>query len=453
MTTNTTMEVTQNQANQLPHELRFSATRSKSRELSRRGFLRRSALGAATLAFPWIGRYVLAAKGRLGPNDRIQVGFIGLGGRAKWILTKEALPGAEVVAVADCFLPRCDEAAKTVPGGEKWRKFQYYRQMLEKEKLDAVFIETTTHARVLACIHALQAGCDVYGEKPLTLTIAEGGVLVKAVRKYRRILQTGSQQRSMPINMHASKLVREGKIGKVHTVITCNFLGGKVWKSKPVEPIPEGLDWDHWCNQTELRPYHSELQFGWSNFVDYDGGGQSWGVSGWGTHSLDQVQCALGTDHTGPVEIWPEETGPTCKITMRYPNGTLLKLEGKNRGMEDLGAIFLGDKGKIEILRGDYTAEPKELRDGAPPVTPQGDRESIPHIQNFFDCLRSRRRPNADVEIGHRANILCHLVNICRSVQRKLRWDPKAEQFIGDAEANKLLSRPRRKGYELPPIG
>jgi hypothetical protein len=118
--------------------------------------------------------------------------------------------------------------------------------------------------------------------------------------------------------------------------------------------------------------------------------------------------------------------------------------------MEDLGAIFLGDKGKIEILRGDYTAEPKELRDGAPPVTPQGDRESIPHIQNFFDCMRSRQRPNADVEAGHRATVVCHLVNICRAVQRKLNWDPKAEKFIGDAEANKLLSRPRRKGYELP---
>ena len=339
-----------------------------------------------------------------------------------------------------------------MPDGDRWKKYQYYREMLEKEKLDAVFVETTTHARVLACIHAMQAGFNVYAEKPQSLTIAEGRVLAKAVRKYNRVLQTGSQQRSMPINMHASKLVREGAIGKVHTVITCNFKGGKTWTNKPEEPIPSGLDWDQWCNQTALRPYHSELQNAWSDFVDYDGGGQVWGVSGWGTHSLDQVQCALGTDDTGPVEIWPEETGPACKITMRYDNGTLLKLEGKNRGMEDLGAIFIGDKGKIEILRGDYTADPKELRENAPPVTPQGDRESIPHIQNFFDCIRTRKTPNAGVEIGHRATTLCHLVNICRTVQRKLRWDPKAEKFIGDEEANQLLSRPRRKGYELPKI-
>ncbi len=420
-------------------------------KMRRREFLRRSTITAAALTTPfWMGR---SLAGQPGPNDRIQVGFIGVGGRARWILTKESLPGAELVSVADCFLPRCDQAAKQIPGGDKWRKYQSYQKMLEKEKLDAVFVETTCHARVLACIHALQAGCDVYGEKPLTLTVAEGQTLIKAVRKYNRVLQTGSQQRSMPINMHASKLVREGAIGKVNTVIVCNFTGPRVWKPKPEEPIPDGLDWDAWCNQTELRPYHSELQNAWSEFVDYDGGGQGWGVTGWGTHSLDQVQCALGTDGTGPVEIWPEEPGPKCKVTMRYANGTLVKLEGKNRDHADLGAIFVGDKGRIEILRGDYTADPKELRNGAPPVTPEGDMESVPHIRNFFDCMRSRKEPNARVETGHRATNLCHLINICRSVQRKLQWDPNAETFGSDSEANKLLSRPRRKGYELPDIG
>ena len=180
----------------------------------------------------------------------------------------------------------------------------------------------------------MQAGCDVYAEKPQSLTIAEGRILAKAVRKYNRVLQTGSQQRSMPINVHASKLVREGAIGKVHTVITCNFKGGKAWTNKPEEPIPSGLDWDQWCNQTALRPYHSELQNAWS----------------------------------------------------------------------------------------------------------------------FFDCIRARKTPHASVEIGHRATTVCHLVNMCRTVQRKLRWDPKAEKFIGDEAANNLLSRPRRKGYELPKI-
>ncbi len=200
--------------------------------MNRRQWLRGSAAAAAasTFAFPTlVSRDALAAPGRPGANDRIRLGYIGLGGRARWILTGEGLPGAEVVAVADCYLPRCHEAAKVVPGGEKWRKYQHYREMLEKEKLDAVFVETTTHARVLACLHVLQAGCDVYAEKPLTLTVAEGRYLAHAVQKYNRVLQTGSQQRSMPINEYASKLVREGAIGKIQTVIPYNFLPGMGW--------------------------------------------------------------------------------------------------------------------------------------------------------------------------------------------------------------------------------
>jgi predicted dehydrogenase len=420
--------------------------------MNKRAFLKHAAVA---VSFPlWIPRSALARSGQVGANDRLQVGFIGVGGRARWIMTKEDLPGAEIVAVADCFLPRCDEAAKIVAGGDRWQKYQDYQQMLEKEKLDAVFVETTTHARVRAMIHAMQAGCHIYGEKPISLTVTEGRYLVKAVKRYDRVFQTGSQQRSMPINRHASRLVRGGAIGRVHTVITCNFKGPKIWKAKEPdpEPIPAGLDWDHWCNQTRLRPYYRELQYGWANWAAYDGGGQVWGVTGWGTHSLDQAQCGLGLDDTGPVEIIPQDTGPECRLTLRYANGVVIKLEGENRGMEDLGAIFVGDQGRIEILRGDYIADPKELRDGAPPVTPQGDRESIPHIANFFDCMRSNKKTHADVETGHRATTLCHLVNIARIVQRRLQWDPETEHFVGDAEADQLLDRPRREGYELPSI-
>src|ERR1051326_4373030 len=232
-----------------------------STPIKRREFLRLSANLTAAVGFPlFLPREVLCAPGHPGPNDRIQLGFIGLGGRARWILKDEALPGAEVVAVADCFLRRCSEAAQQIPGGERWKKYQHYRDLLEKEKLDAVFVETTTHARVLICIHALQAGCDVYAEKPQSLTVVEGRALVQAVKKYNRVLQTGSQQRSMPINRYASQLVREGAIGKIHTVITCNFAGGRVWKPKDTpDEKPAELDWDQWCNQTELRPYYQEL--------------------------------------------------------------------------------------------------------------------------------------------------------------------------------------------------
>ena len=419
--------------------------------MKRRNFL--SAASSAMAAPLVVPSHVLGLGGRPGANSRIQVGFIGVGGRARWLQTYFDMPEAQIVAIADCYLARMDEAAAKHPQGGKWRKYHDYRKMFEKEKLDCVFVETTTHARVLINIHALQAGLDVYSEKPLTLTIAEGRALVKAVRKYNRILQTGTQQRSMPINIHASRLVREGAIGKIKEVIACNYEPGIAWTSKPAQPMPEGLNWDQWCNQTELRPYHNDLRTKWALYWDYDGGGQSWGVSGWGTHGLDQVQAALGTDETGPVEMWPEEPGAQARITMRYASGVLLKLwQPKINDHSQLGAIFVGEKGRIQILRGNYLADPVELRRDAPDPTPEGPGEDLAHLKNFFECMRTRKKPNADVEIGHRSNSVCHLVNICRQLGRRLQWDPQAERFTGDEEANKLRSRPRRKGYELPVI-
>ncbi len=422
--------------------------------MKRRDFLRKA---AATAAAGFSTRYLAssraqAATGRLGANDRIRVAFIGTGGRARQLMTTEKLSDhADIVAVCDCWLPRMEEAARAVPGSEKWKRYQDYREMFDKEKLDAVFVETTTHARALICIHAMQAGLDVYGEKPLTLTIAEGRAIVKAAQKYKRVFLTGTQQRSMPANIHASRLVREGAIGRVHTVIAFNFLGPAKWQPKPAEPMPDGMDWDKWCNQTELRPYHTQIHRHWALWRDYDGGGQSWGVTGWGTHALDQVQCALGTDDTGPVEIWPEEPGPKCRVTMRYANGTLLKCHGKQRGLEDLGAIFIGDKGRIEILRGSYTSDRPELLKDCPTTMPANvPGECVEHLKNFFDCMRTRKRTVADAEVGHRSTTVCHLMNICRELQRKIKWDPRAERFVDDDEANALLSRPRRKGYELP---
>ncbi len=416
---------------------------------------------ASALSLPaFVPSSVFASADQPGANDRIRVGMAGLGGRARWILTKEDLPGAQILAVADCFQPRCDQAASEVAKKrpdlkpETWKKYSGIRKMLDKEKLDAVFVETTCHARVWCVMHAMAAGCDVYAEKPLTLTIEEGRVLADAAGRLKRIVQVGTQQRSMPINAHSSKLVREGAIGKVKEVVVYNFEGPAQWKPKTAQPIPAGLNWDLWCNQTQLRPYHPEIHLGWANYEAYDGGGQSWGVSGWGTHSLDQVQCALGTDDTGPVEIQLEEKDKKGwpRVTMRYANGTLLKLVGHRHTMEDLGAIFRGEKGNIEILRGHARANPKELLQDAPPDTPGGPKESIPHIQNFFDCVRSRKKPAADAETGHRATTVCHLVNICRKLGRNLKWDPKAEKFVGDPEADKLIARPRRKVYELPKV-
>ena len=239
-----------------------------------------------------------------------------------WLLQHEDFGQAQIVAAADISPWSLAEALRLQPKGQTWRPYNDYRRMFDQEKLDGVFVETTTHARALVCLHVMQAGIDVYAEKPITLTVEEGQVLTRAARKLGRVLQAGTQQRSMPINIYASKLVSEGKIGKIEKVIVCNFIGPEKWTPQPEQPEPAGLDWDMWCNQTELRPYHPKLHREWATWWDYDGGGQSWGVSGWGTHSLDQVQAALGTSLTGPVEIRLESNGPEGKVTLVYASGT-----------------------------------------------------------------------------------------------------------------------------------
>ena len=402
-----------------------------------------------TVAFPFI-----AAPTVRGANDRVEIGFIGVGNRARWLLRREDFGTARVVAMADVNPASLAETSRYQPEGQLWRPYHDYRRMFENEKLDGVFVETTTHARALICIHAMQAGLDVYAEKPISLTVHEGQVLTKAARHYRRIFQAGTQQRSIPINMYASRLVAGGRIGRIRKVIVCNFLAPERWTPKPEQPKPAGLDWDQWCNQTELKPYHSALHRGWHNYWDYDGGGQSWGVTGWGTHSLDQVQDALGTSLTGPVEV---RLGAEEKVTLVYASGAEVSLEQpKIDDHQQLGAIFQGTDGELQILRGSFKTNRPELHQGAPDPTKEGPGESTPHVRNFVECIRSRQLPNADVEIGHRSTVVCHLVNICREVGRSsLAWDPKVERFHGPGadEANAKLSRPRRQGYELPFIG
>ncbi len=424
--------------------------------MKRRDFLKKTAAAATTgISFPYfVPRHVMAAPGKRGANDRFKVGFIGVGGRANQLINDQNLfDYADIVAVADIWPLRIEQQAARTRDSDKWHRYHDHREFLEKEKLDAVFIPTPTHARALLAIHTMQAGFDVYAEKPVCLTIAEGRALVKAARRYNRIFQVGTQQRSMPSNVYASKLVREGAIGKIKEVLACNFLPPERWKPMPGQPIPDGLNWDVWCGQTELRPYRPELHTGWARWWDYDGGGMSWGVTGWGTHALDQVQCALGTDDTGPVEIWPEEPGQTGKVTMKYENGTLLKMNGPKTDLGDLGATFVGEKGTIQIKRGSFESTIPELLQKQPTTLPANvPKECIWHFDNFFECLRTRKLPNADIEIAHRSTTVCYLMNICRDLGRKLHWDPKAEQFVDDAEANKMLSRERRKGYELPKI-
>jgi predicted dehydrogenase len=317
------------------------------------------------------------------------------------------------------------------------------------------------------CIHAAQAGKDIYAEKPMTLTILEGRRMVEAVRKYNRVFQTGSQQRSMKTNIIGCAMVRAGRAGKIKKVVAKNY--PSPWPNHlPGQPVPEGLDWDTWCGPVEPVPFNKDLYAprtkpGWISFREFSGGE----MTGWGAHGFDMIQWALGTDDTGPVRIWTEGEPmkePILKephgrgagesqtnhptVFMEYANGAVMEL-GKG---PDGGGLFYGDKGMIGIDRGKLWSDPKDLT--AEPLKEDelptyGDGEND-HFRNFFDCVKTRKRPIADVEIGHRSSTICHLGNIARWVGHELKWDPKAETFIGDDEANKLIDRPRRKGYELP---
>ena len=427
----------------------------QQRWTNRRRFLK---MAATTLAIPsCIPAKALAAPDRPGANERIQVGLIGAGYRSR-DLTKESPADLELVAVADCdrrvidaYLGATREFTHSIVR-EKCSQYQDYREMLAKEKLDAVYVATPTHARILACIHAMQAGLDVYAEKPLTLTIEEGQYLIRAEKKYKTVFQVGTQQRSIAINNYGSDLVRNGAIGKVHTVECPNFPGPQPLPTFPTEAVPAEMDWNLWCNQAELTPYSSQLHPGlgrWARFRPFCG----WLVTGW-VHAFDQIQRALGTDDTGPVEVWPTGPGPNGPISLRYANGTVIRAHlPENKGPK-MGGIFTGEEGKIEINRNRLASNPPELIKDAPPPADKSEYASVSHehIANWVHCMRMRETPTAPATIGHRSTILCHLINICRELDRKLQWDPVKEAFVNDDEANALRSRSRRKGFELPQI-
>jgi predicted dehydrogenase len=382
-----------------------------------------------------------------GANDRVGIGVIGVGNRGKLLIDQLPEQG-QVVAVADCFLQRCHEAAAKRQAA--WRAHQDYRRLLDDKSVDAVIVSTTDHGRVLPCIHACQAGKDVYAEKPLTLYLEEGRVLVRAVRKYRRVFQVGSQQRSMAMNRMACEFVRTGGIGKVKLVQGFGYPGPEPAPALAAEPVPDTLDWDVWLGQTPLRPYNATLHRSWMRWREFSGGE----MTNWGAHGIDQIQSALGMDGTGPVEFWPLDSG----IAFRYASGIEVRLELTDQRLLG-GAVFTGEKGVMEIVRNNFrTDPPRMVTELPPPAEVQKWRDEVAlwqaryHMEDWLNCIRSRKDPVAPVEVGHRSLSIAHLANITRQLNRRLRWDPVQERFESDDEANRLLSRPRRQAYKLPSI-
>jgi predicted dehydrogenase len=416
---------------------------------SRRRFVKQVAAAAAFAGTPtFIPARMLGREDAAAASETVLIGFIGTGGRARQLMDQLPAPG-RIVAIADCYEKRMTDTL--AEKGTDWRTYHDYRQMFDQEQLDAVVVATPDHGRTLPCIRACEAGLDVYAEKPLTVYIREGRQLVDAARHYDRVFQVGTQQRTMEINDYCCNLVRTGGIGDLKLVQAVNYTGPSRYEGLPEQPIPAGDDWDTWCGPTELRPFNEKLQFSWMQWRAYSGGE----MTNWGAHGVDQIQWALGKSHTGPRELWPVTPGANGKVSMRYGDGTLVRFELEGGPMG--GAIFTGSDAKIEINRNKFTTNPPDFAADAPDPAVREKWEgpgwtARPHLANWLDCIKTRERPHADVEIGHRSVSVCHLLNITRELGRKLTWNPEIEQFEDDDEANLLVDRPRRAGYELPSV-
>lgn len=411
--------------------------------------------------------------GEAAPSNKVIMAAIGTGSRGPANMGDLArFADVQFAAVCDVDLVRARQAGKRLGLDDK-SVYQDYRPMLERKDIDAVVISSPDHWHALHSIHAALAGKDVYVEKCMTLTVAEGRAMVKAIRGNKRVLQVGSQQRSSSNFHRACMLIRNGTIGKVTKVIGVNFAGP--WECKlPAQPVPPTLDWDQWLGQAEAKPFNENIRVsrsrpGWLSIKDFCGGE----ICGWGAHDLDQVQWALGMDESGPIEVWVE--GQPYKpwvaeddsragrffgaketiIHMTYPGGVHVELS--ENANPNGGALFIGEKGQIRIDRGRFeVSEPgwKTLPLEGMPVQLYTARN---HYRNFVDGIKERKKCVCDVETGHRSATVCHLGNIARWVSQqtqtvgtKLIWDPVKEEFKGHALANSMLDRPRRKGYELP---
>lgn len=441
--------------------------------LSRRRFLKSGAVAAFTAA-SW--------SRVLGANERIGVGAIGVGliGRIH-LRNFHAQPDARVVAVAETYRPRLDAAAELAGGSAT--KYGDFRRLLEDKTVDAVVVATPDHWHALVTMMACAAGKDVYVEKPLTLFIREGRWMVNVARRYKRVVQVGTQQRSGPHYHEARRLIQNGRLGKLVSV-QCNFF-------RNVTPgfgnPPPDLNYDMWLGPSPLRTYNPNralYHFRW--FWDYSGGQ----MTNLGAHSLDTIHWIAGVK--GPTAITSAggrhflkdncETPDVQDTIIEYPGfHAICQIRECAAGFGKVGMAGIelhGDKGSMVLGRDGYEILPNKkenptnivarIMGGHPVGGPQpvpvaredywtepakdtsGDTKDqcVRHVRNFLDCVKSRKEPNSDLESGHRVTSVCHLANISMKVGRKLRWDVEKEEIIGDAEAGQMLERPYRKPWD-----
>ncbi|MFH1740613.1 MAG: Gfo/Idh/MocA family oxidoreductase [bacterium] len=435
-----------------------------SQEITRRSFLK----AASVAAFPTI--VPSSVLGANAPSKRITMGFIGTGNNGtNWL--KPFLQDERVRVVAVCDVNREGPGYwdNSVRGREPARRmvnesygdegcagYEDYHEVIARDDIDGIYIGTPDHWHAIIAIEAAKAGKDIYGQKPLSLTIADGRAMVEAVTRNGCVWQTGSQQRSDSNFHRVCELVRNGRIGKLHTV-RCGLPGGipdygKTAHRTNPEPIPDGFNYEMWLGPAPKAPYCAArcgVNFRW--IFDYSGGQ----LTDWGGHHPDIAQWGMDTENTGPIEIKSSKgkfaDGPLYNTAIEYyfeclyKNGVKLIISNKERS----GVTFEGTEGWAWADRGKHDAHPKSILDSVIGPNEIHLYKSTDHVTNFVDCVISRKEPIAPIETAHRSITIAHLGNIALITGRDLKWDPEKEQIIGDPSANALLSRAYRAPWML----
>lgn len=429
--------------------------------LNRRGFLQSSAALAAASTLPgwFLSEPIQSGQAAAADEDRPGIALIGCGGMGRGDATNAARFG-RIVAVCDADEERVAQAKATWPGAEGHKDF---RSVMERKDVSVVVCGTVDHWHTLVSLAAMRAGKDVYCEKPLTLTIEEGQHLVKAAKQTGRILQTGSQQRSDKNFRLACELVRNGRIGKLKHVGVFLPQGRREGPFAATMPSA-GFDWNMWLGPTPLVDYvkertHVTFRYWW----DYSGGT----MTDWGAHHNDIALWGIGLERSGPVSVEAKTEArmipngftafDTYAVEYTYANGVthschstpanawngaVIDAQGQQHGVK-----FEGSDGWIWVTRGQIQASNPEFLTTPLPSDAVRLYASDNHMGNFFDCVKSRKPAICEAEIGHRSATVCHLGVIALRLGRKLNWDPQAEKFVGDEEANRWLTREIRKPW------
>lgn len=430
---------------------------------SRRGFLTHGARGVAAglAATGWLANRpaaALTAARRVSAADRIRLGVIGTGGMGRRHV--EALsdnPQCEIVALCDAAVGRFMPVAEWLDSNRNIKPdtYQDFRRILDRDDIDAILVATPDHWHPLITIMGCQAGKDVYVEKPACTTVSEGRAMVNAARRYGRVVQLGTQQRSMEIFQRAMNIIHSGRIGQVTTATA--WVGINVWKvGETFEEVPRGLNWDMWLGPAPKAPFSMERFGGWMGWHDYARGGQ---LTNWGIHLLDIVHWGIQQDRPLSVQALGgsyranigQDNFESIEAVFEYPSCIVTWEQRLNdvREKKGLGITFYGEHGTLYMDRGTIVVKPDAL--GIPEYEgePEKSWAHPPHHNDFFECIRTRKRPAADIEQGVRSTTAPLLAGIALKTRRKLYWDGDKEQFINDPQADRHLTRAYRAPWHI----